>query len=105
MSKDDKIQKLLSVLDMTVYDQNQWLIKNNIRQHSLSDLKKMKSLADLAFRMRDEAVGNYGSDIWFDAVNVVCNHYPEMKWSLPTWDIESQPIHWIIAALIAKELK
>jgi hypothetical protein len=59
------------------------------------------TLADLAFRLRDEAVG-YNRNRWIDALRTVWKYSHNYRTSKQFWMIESKPIHWIIAALIAK---
>ena len=63
-----------------------------------------QSLADLAFRLRDKA----GQGRFVDAIVEVFEFlfgYSDYK-SVMMWlcSQECQPVHWIIAALIAKEL-
>ena len=65
------------------------------------------SLADLAFRLRDEVLNSKNGTIkWVDGMFDV---YMKMTGSkLLNWKrgyIEAKPIHWVIAALIAKESK
>lgn len=81
--------------------------ENKIRQKECPNPKPItESLATLAFRLRDEAVKK-DSYIWTEAcVNVfrkVCSDWDERSFDV-WWQDNSRPIHWIIAALIAKEL-
>jgi hypothetical protein len=108
MEKDDKIQELLSVLDMTEDKQWKWIVKRDDIQ-KLCDNQldedchfryKRRVLADLAFRKRDEAVKKYGLKYWLLASQRVA----DKAFIVYKWKWCSQPIHWIIAALIAKVL-
>ncbi len=72
-----------------------------------------ESLADLAFRLRDEVVNNdlkNETGWWCEAEYEVFLYlgYPEEEEEdigLDTWCcMYAEPIHWILAALIAKEL-
>jgi len=97
-----KIDELLAVLDMPEDEQIIWCAKN--AGYDLLD----STLADLAFRLRDE-VKKQGLNLqYYNAAQWVMykatgshNHgdYKD-KW----FSYNAQPIHWIIAALIAKEL-
>lgn len=121
-----KIDELLAVLDLPEEEQSVWLFD----RFATSFMKKMQEVgdrlkweenewrstkqdamsnqvADLAFRLRDEI----GEGRMFDDLNceeavykyrVKENYRPEMFTSW--WICHSKPIHWIIAALIAKEL-
>lgn len=99
---------LLKVLDLTEEEQKDWLWNNKL-------IHEDESLADLAFRLRDEAVKL--SPVCFQKARAKIYYqvyyYPigervlQSKNFLCTaewWLEEAQPIHWIIAALIAKEL-
>ena len=113
-------KELLAVLDMTDIEQWDWVCRRNLvpacdwsggRYH-----KNVRDciLADLAFRLRDEVSGPRSI---FDCTNLslafqgaweqIAEHYQfewrEEKDHLDCWIIyQAQPIHWIIAALIAK---
>ena len=66
-----------------------------------------ESLADLAFRLRDEAVRKSAYDWTSACVEVfreVCTDWPERNFDV-WWQDNSQPIHWILSALMAKEKK
>lgn len=92
----NEIKRLLAVLDMTENSPEQygWLL-STIREH------KACCPADLAFRLRDKAIVNQGDIAWHKAVVGVCGYMgKETAW----FKNYGQPIHWIIAALIAKEL-
>lgn len=104
----DKIQELLAVLDMPEKEQWSWALVNKHRN------TYRESLADLAFRLRDEAVDKklkcFMSDCWYMALQDVYEYEFERGRTEPKiheadWLVAvGQPIHWIIAALIAKEL-
>ena len=120
---------LLKVLDMSEEEQLQWLIDKNITDGSLAISQVTNEivphwirieLADLAFRLRDEVAKVKDlSDIfnptkltiaYFDAFMDICDYYKypwsENKGDVYTWIMYcAKPIHWIIAALIAKDKK
>ena len=85
------------LLDMTEDEQVDWLWDMDI-------LKPNESLADLAFRLRDEAVNHQG---WGEAIKDVCDYWQGKNNTGITlsgfWIHRAKPIHWIIAALIALE--
>ena len=100
------MSELLKVLDITKEEQWVWCAKN---------IKAVgESLADLAFRLRDEAENKEG--LWWSGglskVFFYLAHSPE-RFDLSSEDrmrqfqwfgTKAKPIHWIIAALIAKEM-
>ena len=93
MAEGKQIEKLLAVLDIKLSDQINWTVPN-------TDRHPYESLADLAFRLRDEVVFSR----WQDGLEIVRNHYRPSHITLVAWALSAKPIHWIIAALIAKEL-
>ena len=106
------IEKLLAVLDMTEEEQTSYLIE--VAENNLDDEWWNKyfyghiSLADLAFRMRDEAnrlkTLKYAQrKVWEKTEYEKAQPFKPMN-PMVWWLDFSQPIHWIIAALIAKEL-
>lgn len=100
----DKINELLAVLDLPKEEQYLWVtiwIADNLPNAFQRGERCELSLADLAFRLRDAVVKKDRRD-WDDAVVVVSNY---CKQPIFLWPHYSQPIHWIIAALIAKELQ
>lgn len=99
----DKTKELLAVLDMSKEDQSLWLIYHE-------GIEPTESLADLAFRLRDEAV-RINQWIYSEVIRDICRKTNSPKadncscFDAAMWaEIEAQPIVWIIAALIAKEL-
>ncbi|MCJ7828764.1 MAG: hypothetical protein MUP81_03365 [Dehalococcoidia bacterium] len=113
-----KIDEIRAVLDLPA--EEQWKKLDEIFPDDLHCccsipicIEGRKDLADLAFRLRDEAV-KIDKDKWLEACCEVIG-YMEQRECCPTchkeyskkywdWNKESQPIHWIIAALIAKVL-
>lgn len=95
----DKIKELLAVLDMPEEEQIQFLVdylESSTDQSYLPD-----QLADLAFRLRDE-VGNVA---FHHCIAKVCKHINPYVMNYAGYGLcTCQPIHWIIAALCAKEL-
>lgn len=92
------IDELLAVLDMPENEQNKYCWHNLPR-------KSWESLADLAFRLRDEmwiedAFGDALVLIYKKCSDVVANVTDCFAWFV----LNAQPIHWIIAALITKQL-
>lgn len=104
MNKD----QLLAVLDMSEDEQWEWCVKN-VKEKTIGE-----SLADLAFRLRDETKnlihrsGDWGNlNALYEAQKEV---YTKVTGEVAFvgelsgfWMCEAKPIHWIIAALIAKE--
>jgi len=126
-----KKDKLLAVLDMTEDEQRAWVCGNNLLQKHRTicndDLiydweHRTESLADLAFRLRDEADNvNYERAIhlvefyergkkrgWWnkDSLAYWFKYEDALRTTIEEWLIhETKPIHWIIANLIAKDAK
>lgn len=82
-------------------------------KHSQSKLRfDKRALADLAFRLRDEVIVEQGTMAWFNALFDL-NEYVggSKKYTTPSMPFDEdrwlcyygKPIHWIIAALIAKD--
>ena len=122
----DKTQDLLAMLDMCGGEQQIWWeIKQGEQGHSCKNCLEWS-----AFRLRDEAVKRpfeYGKD--FETVAVAIQNYilypppnPQLGKSFEDylytvrassmwvstsnwWMRLAKPIHWIIAALIAKEME
>ena len=115
----EKIQELLSVLDMTEEEQYEWVsqyCKDNYIDNEITishpnlgfdDYEIECSLADLAFRMRDEADKARLTLARIEVFKAIKEpvHFEEAKYLEYWWNSYAQPIHWIIAALIAKELE
>jgi len=110
-----KIQELLAVLDMSDSQQRLWLFT-----HIGKDTSNDRDLADLAFRLRDEAVE---LNTWGQAKELVAVYSDERVGKLIGladglsggdraiigarnlfFVNRGRPIHFIDAALIAKEL-
>jgi hypothetical protein len=124
---EDKTKDLLAVLDLPEESQTPeeiqfqwsplkaWVSKNVLKEpdERIAFQKGYISLADLAFRLRDEAVikyGDKGQTPWTLATAIVWGHCtgPARDVSFGDWWLnEARPIHYIIAyiiaALIAKE--
>ncbi len=99
-------KELLAVLDMSEDEQIEWLRTNVFTSMRFREWIRT-SLADLAFRLRDEAKGSEGVVKYGKAMQIVCDHF--YKCENTTMEIVNsfaayvaKPIHWIIAALIAK---
>ena len=113
-------QELLAVLDMDEDFQWNFLIaRQDIQEMCQNQLDawceskyKRRVLADLAFQLRDEI----GNGMMFDDLNRQFEVYkkvlgkraenpqiPQQDHFAVWWILHSKPIHWIIAALIAKE--
>lgn len=103
-------KKLLKVLDLSEEEQMQWLLDNSITDGSLA-VSQVSSkivgrwinieLADLAFRLRDEAVGKDWVG-WQIGSARVWNVTHKSDYNPGKFGNRAKPIHWIIAALIAK---
>ena len=104
------MSELLKVLDMgereqVVYLQEQKLLSQYDDRISAKYLRGC--LADLAFRLRDEAMKTKETKKRFhDALYEMQVEQGETEWATAWWGYAiAKPIHWIIAALIAKENK
>lgn len=102
---------LFKVLDMSEKEQYIWLFGVGIIHHHPTDENQIESLADLAFRLRDEVVKNIDDAevfhksckdvIIYLKVKVVGFCDPGTIHDF--YMFNAKPIHWIIAALKAKE--
>jgi len=124
-TKDDRIQKVLEILNLPAEEQLTWVaLNNNIIQIDVWEWDDVNNivipieinwriLADLAFRMRDEA----DESCWDKAKIVVwVKYYPIADKNIRGFETklscaerfftskDAQPIHWICAALIAEIL-
>ena len=104
-------EEVLALSDKTEYEQKQSLIKwwimdaEKYKNNNQSGLRSIESLADCAFRLRDECDDDIFSrkTMWLYYTYI----FPEL---IETKDIyafeyallKSRPIHWIQAALLAK---
>lgn len=117
MSKQDSIIVLLSILDMPEVQQRRCLETDGILEKETAETVGtclIPSFADIAFRIRDEVI-KAGCD-WLEAVCAVIqycegekrceacgqNHKTKKYFN---WSDDAQPIHWIIAALIAEVIR
>jgi len=101
---------LLKVLDMSEDEQYYWVCQFHAKYHFKISLfpdnheEMRKELADLAFRLRDEAVAKNHADFHNAIYNIMVKVEGDNKWATAFWgECLAKPIHWIIAALIAKE--
>lgn len=109
---------LLKVLDISEEEQYNWLWQRSATfgfdlkwidfdvpsayDHSVKK-EIAKCLADLAFRLRDEAMSSrYLYSALLD-VHQKAEGPQNRKQDFGFWFLRAKPIHWIIAALIAKE--
>lgn len=108
----DKIKELLAVLDMPEEEQWgswRWLFDHNYLPMRIcyGDIEKIRmARADLAFRLRDKTDRfNEGLEEVFEHIMGYSTYKDMYYWMCNLIDeCECKPIHWIIAALIAKEL-
>ncbi len=96
-------QELLKVLDLPEWEQRKWFWI-----HTITDsIYSKKDLANLAFRLRDEAE-EFELICGIEKVFQYCcspEEYDFAEDAYKWFATEAKPIHWIIAALIAKEQK
>ena len=102
-------KELKDVLDLPDSQQRLWLFI-----HIGKDTSSDRDLADLAFRLRDEAIKD-NITLWQRATDEIFlaaykdNVWQEMhqfeRWPAVVYYFshKAKPIHWIIAALIAKD--
>ena len=112
-------EELLKVLDMSEDEQWGWLIYNRAKygyvlfQDCLSGNSKRMAIADLAFRLRDEAIMLKEFPFLMARVYNHAHGYKPNKGEIHApimmmwiWFAGyAKPIHWVIASLIAKETK
>ena len=92
-------QELLAVLDMSEAEQSVW---TEAPEHGNRQMGE--SLADLAFRLRDEVVAKSHADFHEAIYDVMVKVEGNDNWATAFWgECIAKPIHWIIAALIAKD--
>jgi len=104
-----EIQDPLTMLDMTEEEQIAFL-NRNLYEYGHNDIGI--SLADLAFRLRDEVVLSNKCQWAWPKVYNAAHHFKLEVYEIdaPTTSMwiwfatQAEPIHWIIAALIAKQL-
>ena len=95
---------LKEFLEMEAEERMYWLEENGC-------MSEYESLADLAFRLRDEAEKLYTDKKKIHPLYVAMNKvWGELQFSEtygfePFWLYQSQPIHWIAAALEAMKEK
>lgn len=96
----------LKLLDMTEQEQRKWLVLHHILKYKQPQPNQIRweSLADLAFRLRDEAMKNDKTKkLLHDALYEIQVKLGETDWATAWWGYAiARPIHWIAAALIAK---
>jgi len=101
--------KLLAILAHIEDEQWIWLRENYYPLTEHPEDYQFDSFADLAFRLRDEAITPRIPESR-KAMNLVWKTFDQHKnWRWVSeddfWLYYAKPIHWIIAALIAKETK
>ena len=109
-------EEILALSDKTEEEQVKWLIEHEIMDKLVDNAEppmSIESLADCAFRLRDELLKEYETPkgwVWSDcyrpiahiiAPNNTCTHCGHDDRYFD-WDAEAKPIHWIQAALLAK---
>ena len=100
-----KIDELLSVLGMTEEEQWDWLVDNPESEFWPDAIfygERERYIADLAFRLRDEVIKT-NIHKYIKAKLIITEYMSKIKKKTWLYSTEAQPIHWIIAALIAKE--
>jgi len=131
-TKDDRIQKVLEILNLPAEEQLTWVaLNNNIIQIDVWEWDDVNNivipieinwriLADLAFRMRDETLGEQTTlsqqYVWsylhkelyklitIQLLDKVRNDINTRLAFEDYWRRLSQKIHWILAAICAKIL-
>lgn len=112
-----EVNALLAILDMPEDRQRICLTTEGILEKETAETVGtclIPSLADVAFRMRDEVIKN-GCN-WLSAVCEVIEycegqeyckecHQKRVTKKYFNWGEQAQPVHWIIAALIAEVRK
>ena len=102
---------LLKVLDMSEKEQYIWLFGAGIIHHHPTNENQIESLADLSFRLRGEIAVSHDiqwayAEVYNKAGGYKLRPYETHDPTTIMWiwyATRAKPIHWIIAALIAKE--
>ena len=94
------MNKLLKILDMTEEEQYRWAVGKYSKYLARYP---QSSLADLAFRLRDEAMSSSNLRKALLDVHQKAEGPQNREQDYGFWFLRAKPIHWIIAALIAKE--
>lgn len=98
-----KAEELLKVLDLPEDEQTQWMYELQKSGKYGNYDWRFHFFADLAFRLRDETIEK---DLdWDDAMILVWEKLERPMKYQTFCKYYAQPIHWIIAALIAKAEK
>ena len=92
-------EQIEKVLAMSEGEQRAWLLINVFHERM-----PRESTADLAFRLRDEAVEKDAFEWTKACESVFLIASPEPQWSNYDiwWQDYSKSIHWILGALLAK---
>lgn len=104
---NDKIKELLAVLDLSKSQQEEWIIDKFY--NGVYPLGWTGTFADLAFRLRDEAVKD-NRWIYSEKIHDVCQYVNKPKadncscFDAAMWlENEGQPVHFIVAAELTKQ--
>ena len=106
---------LKEFLAMSEEERNKWYFIHGVIKHHPTDEFRIESEADLAFRLRDEVDKRYLHNLGDQygethPLYVSMNHVWGMLEHATTygfdafWLYQAQPVHWIAAALQAKEM-
>jgi len=95
-------EEVLGLPELDEDGQYEWLFENGIIKPRIPkcpyEPKCSESLADLAFRLRDEVGG-----ISFEIIQIMVELGDDEKYAPASWVFNNaKPIHWIMAALLAK---
>lgn len=116
MTYQQEINSLLELIDSPVVSQKIYLVATGIIKSGEDEVSGAayleESFADLAFRLRDGAIKTGVID-WVTVVCEVIEYCEGQKYcskcgqkhktkKLFDWSADAQPIHWIVAALIAQ---
>lgn len=91
--------ELLAVLAMPEKKQRAWLLANYFHQRM-----PRESTAELTFRLRDEAMSNHKFYSAMLDVHQEVEGSADRSQDYVFWAMRARPIHWVIAALLAKQL-
>ena len=100
-----KLEEILYLHTKPEYEQKQLLIAWEVMDAEKysnphqSGLRPIESLAECAFRLRDEFMENHSVRCWKEQIKELLD---AGVYTYGTWTASAKPIHWIQAALLAR---
>ena len=92
-------EEILKLHELSEDEQYKWLIDNKVLVYVEPFQKLWESLADCAFRLRDEIGARFYTAMRMLYDTITNDENPD---GFMIWWMFSEPIHWIQAALLAR---